>query len=564
MRSMNDQLHDSATLKRVRRIHDQLYEARLRYESKWRKLSKYINPSHGRFHEESGGREGENRNFLMDSYPVTAHKRCAAGLYSGLTSPAVQWFKLNLVDKEKSNYHTFKVWLNEVQKTMNSIYARGNTYNMLYNCDSEITQFGTCAAMMYENFNTGIWHKQYTCGEYALGTDLMGRVNKFARRMEYNAEQLIREFGMENVSKTVQNAYKNNDLNSKFRVNMLVEENIDYDPYKLEMGNFPWKSWYWEDSQQNRFLRISGYREQPFIAARWEVVADDIYGVGPGHDIIGDCMQLQKVAENEMRGVDNQNDPAMVYPSSIAYLDTRPGAKNKVPDGTVTRAYPLIDPASSRSDGMARVEDKLYGAINRGFYTDLMAMMTSRDDPRMTATEVAERHQEKLLLLGPVLEQMHSELLKPLTKRMFGICLRNGLIPPPPDGINPEEELGVDFDSLLASAQKLAAQPAIAQTLAEVGNLAGISPEVVDNFNMDKAARELADSNGAPETILRSEDEVEDLRKQRAEAQAQQQQMENAAAMATPMRESAAAARLLSETRSDDGRSVLDTLMGGM
>lgn len=563
MLSVTEQLHDSETLKRVRRLHDQLYEARLPWEPTWRRLSKYINPNRGRFHEESGSRDGENRNLLMDSYPTTAHKRCAAGLYSGLTSPATTWFKLGLVDKEKGNYHIYKMWLEEVEKVIRSLYSGSNTYNMLYSCDSEILQFGTCASMMYEDFYTGINHKIYTCGEYALGTDLMGRVNRFARKMEFNADQLVREFGKENVSKYVLNAFNNNDLKSKFRVNMLIEQDFNYDPYRLAAGNFPWKSYYWEEAEQNKFLRLSGYREQPFIASRWETIADGIYGYGPGHDVLGDCMELQRVAEQEMRGIDNQNDPAMVYPSSIAYLDTEPGAKNAVPDGTVAKAYPLIDPSANRSEGMSYKCEKLQNAISRGYYTDLMAMMTQMDNPQMTATEVAERHQEKLQLLGPVLEQLHNEQLVPLTKRAFGVCIRKQLVPPPPEGLDPEE-MDVEFISLLAAAQKLAVQPGITQTLADAGNLAGINPEVVDNLNLDKALRAIAESNGAPEVIMRSEEEVAEMRKQRAEAQAQQQDMQNAAAMAGPMRDGAEAARLLSETKNDDGRSVLDALMGGI
>ena len=563
MLSITEQLRDQDAYKRVQRLHDQLYEARLPWEPTWRRLSKYINPSHGRFHEESGSREGENRNLLMDSYPTIAHKRCAAGLYSGLTSPATTWFRLGLIDKEKGNYHIYKQWLEDVEKVMRSIYNGSNTYNMLYNCDSEITQFGTCAAMMYEDFYAGINHKKYTCGEYALGTDLMGRVNKFARRMEYNADQLVREFGKENVSKHVLNAFNSHDLKSKFRVNMLIEQNFDYDPYRLAAGNFPWKSYYWEEGERERFLRLSGYREQPFIAARWEVVSDDVYGIGPGHDVLGDCMELQRVAEQEMRGIDNQNDPAMVYPASISYLDTEPGAKNRVPDGTVAKAYPLIDPSANRSEGMRYKGEKLQNAVSRGFFTDLMAMMTQTDNPQMTATEVAERHQEKLQLLGPVLEQVHKELLQPLTKRAFGICIRNQLVPPPPEGLDPEE-MDVEFVSLLASAQKLSVQPGITQTIADAGNLAGIQPEVVDNLDLDEALRQIAESNGAPEKIIRSEEEVAEMRKQRAEAQAQQQAMQQAAAMAGPAKDGAEAARLMSETKNDDGRSVLDTLLGGI
>ena len=48
-------------------------------------------------------------------------------------------------------------------------------------------------------------------------------------------------------------------------------------------------------------------------------------------------------------------------------------------------------------------------AIKQGFFNDLFLMILS--DKNMTATEVARRHEEKLAILGPVIERQNSEML---------------------------------------------------------------------------------------------------------------------------------------------------------
>jgi len=161
------------------------------------------------------------------------------------------------------------------------------------------------------------------------------------------------------------------------------------------------------------------------------------------------------------------------------------------------------------------------------------------------------------------LEQMHNEVLAPLTKRAFEICLRNGLFPPIPMELEGQENtIKAEFISLLAQAQKAVATPAIERTLSLAGNLAGISPDVMDNLNLDDAIRKHASLTGTPESVLRDEDDVQKMRQERAAAQAQQQQLENMEQMAPALKDGVDAARLLSEINPDE-RSI-GSIMGGM
>lgn len=559
---IQNELQDREAMKRCNYLVNQLYSERSKYEPVWKQLSDYIYPMRGRFGEEEGSREGSRRDrCLVDPFPMDAVNKCSAGLHGGLTSPSKPWFELALQDKEKSDFHTVRLWLDQVHDIMMGIYAKSNTYNMLYQLYAELPQFGTAAAMMYQDYDYAIWHRSFTCGEYAGGVDSKGRVNMFARKLTLNARQMIEEFGKDKVSTSVMNAFARGDVTTRFRVNMLIERNADYDPDVLRLGNFPWKSWYWEEGEADRFLRISGYHEQPFLMPRWTVVANEVYGVGPGHNALGNCMQLQKLEKNKLHASDSEADPAMMFPVSVKKVDTRPGAKNYIPDGTQMQAYPLVPPGAKRYEGLMQLVAEKRNQISASFFNDLMIMLTMQDNPQMTAREVAAREEEKLLMLSPVLEQFHNEVLDPLTKRTFGICLRNGLLPPMPEEIK-AEELKVNFISLLAQAQRMVEMPSIEKVMGFAGSMAAINPEIIDNINFDQALRRSAEVYGAPEIILRSEDETAELRRERQAQMQAQAEAEQMAQMATPAKDMAQAAKVMAETPTQGG-NVLDDLLGG-
>ena len=552
---------DTKLLKDKRFVLEQMYQRRTSFEPTWQLLSRYIVPYRGRFHERGGSMDGERRDrYLIDPYPMDAAGKCAAGLQSGLTSPSRPWFELSLADQEKAEYHPVRQWLDDVRDVMMAIYARGNTYAMLYDIEAELCQFGTAAALMMQDYDTALWHRSYTCGEYAGGVDARGRLYSFGRRFELTAPQMVAEFGIDNVSVAVKTAYNNNDHTQRFEVEMLIVKNNEYKPELLKPGNFPWQSFYWERGNQQQFLRISGYKEQPFIMPRWTKVANCEYGYGPGHNALGNCMQLQRIEKAKLRCMDNEADPAMMFPASLKKVNRQPGANNFIPDGTQMNAYPMIPPGAKRYEGMIALSNDKRQQISATFYNDLMVMLTqAQNNPQMTAKEVAERHEEKILMLGPGLEQFHIEALDPLTLRTFGLCMRNELFPPMPEEIT-ADELKVNFVSLLAQAQKMVSLPSVQNVLGMVGNVAGIYPEAADIINIDNVIREVGVISGTPEKIMRSEDEVQQLREQRQQAQEAQMQQAQMAQGAEAAKTGAEAARLLSEVPSNTDNALDDML----
>ena len=71
----------------------------------------------------------------------------------------------------------------------------------------------------------------------------------------------------------------------------------------------------------------------------------------------------------------------------------------------------------------------------------------------MTATEVIQRNEEKMRILGPALSRLQSELLQPMILRVFNIMLRSKLFPIAPE-VLANQEIDIEYVSPMALAQR--------------------------------------------------------------------------------------------------------------
>jgi hypothetical protein len=146
-----------------------------------------------------------------------------------------------------------------------------------------------------------------------------------------------------------------------------------------------------------------------------------------------------------------------------------------------------------------------------------------QNGPQMTATEVIQRNEEKMRLLGPVLGRLQSELLKPLIDRTFALLLRKNLFRPAPEFLS-GQDIEIEYVSPLAKAQKSAELQSIMRGIEILGSLANVAP-VFDHVNMDKLVKHLMDVVGVPQKVLKSESEVQATREEKQQQEQEAQQM---------------------------------------
>lgn len=504
----------------------QLRNERESWMSHWKEISDYLLPRSGRFFVEDRNRGDKRNNNIYDSTGTRALRVLAAGMMAGMTSPARPWFRLTTSDPQLDESAAVKAWLADVTRLMQMVFAKSNTYRALHSMYEELGAFGTASAIVLADFNSVIHHYPLTTGEFAMAADHRGQINTLYREFQMTVAQVVREFGRNNCSTTVQNLFDRGALEQWVTVMQAIEPRVDRDLTKRDDRNMAWKSIYFEPGgNEDQILRESGFKEFPALCPRWAVSGGDIYGNSPAMETLGDIKQLQHEQLRKAQGIDYKTKPPLQAPTSLKSrdVDTLPGGISFVdaaaPNGGIRSAFEVNIDLSHLLNDIQDVRERIKG----GFYADLFLMLANGTNPQMTATEVAERHEEKLLMLGPVLERMHNEILDPLIEMTFSRMVEAGIVPPPPDELQ-GMELNVEFVSMLAQAQRAIATNSVDRFVGNLGAVAGIKPEVLDKFDADRWADAYADMLGIDPELIVPGEQVALIRKQRAEAaQAQQQ-----------------------------------------
>ena len=487
----------------------------------WQELSTNIQPRLGQFLVTDQNKGQKRHNNIYDSTGTRALRILAAGMMAGVTSPARPWFRLSTQDPELAEFHSVKLWLADVRRIMLDIFARSNTYRALQTVYEELGCFGTAATIPLTNFDTVIHHYPTTIGQYCVASDPEGRVNTLFREMSKTVSELVREFGWANVSITVKNLWNAGNLDAWVPILHVIEPRYDRDKSKADALNMPYRSCYFEQgSAHGEYLREGGFLRFRPLVPRWQTNANDIYGYSPGMEALGDIKQLQHEQLRKAQGIDYMTKPPLQVPTAMKgrEINQLPGGVNYI-DGSAQGGSigSLFEVRLDLNHLLADIQD-VRGRIEGAFYADLFLML-AQTDKNMTATEVAERHEEKLLMLGPVLERLHDEMLSPLVAGTFEDALRAGILPPPPP------ELGgvpvrVEFISMLAQAQRAVSTGALDRYVGTLGTVAQFKPQVLDKFDQDKWADAYADALGVdPELIISTEDATV-VREERAKQQA--------------------------------------------
>jgi hypothetical protein len=236
-------------------------------------------------------------------------------------------------------------------------------------------------------------------------------------------------------------------------------------------------------------------------------------------------------------------------------VNTSPGALNFVDSLQSDAIVPLYQ-APLDIGAVQMKENMLINDIKEGLYNSLFLALLMQDNPQMTAREVAERHEEKLLMLGPVLERIHGEYLDPVIQRVFQIAWDKGLIPEPPEELGPDVPTTIEYISILSQAQKAIGVNRLEQSIQFIGTLMAALPEarhMIKPYDIVKTYNEMI---GTPTKLFASEDEYS--------AAVQQEQQQTQMAQAAPVAESMAnAAKTIGDADMANVQQLLGGAMGG-
>jgi hypothetical protein len=542
------------------------------------KIAEYILPARGQFIADDTNKGPILNSRILDSTATQSIRTLKSGMLSGITSPSRRWFSLSTGDRDLDEQQDVKEWLDIVKRAMHDGLLKSSFYAHVQTFYGDLGAFGLGAIYIEENFEKIATFMSLPIGSYYIGVDPENNVNKFYREFALTVAQIVEKFGYDqtkskidwtNISDAVKVLYENREFEALIYIGHVIMPNDKYVPGSPISKQKKYKSYYFEmggvnarnqnpgftSVGDNKLLSENGYDYFPVLAARWEIRGQDVYDIAaPGFVCIGDCMQLQRGESKTLKAIDKTIDPPMVGPPSL-----KNQRSSILPDDityleeTQLAQFRPAHLVNFNIRDMESKQDQVRDRIRRAFYEDLFLMMANSDRKQITAREIEERHEEKLLALGPVLENLNS-VFDQLIDIFFMFMINQGLLPEPPEALD-GMDLKVEYISIMAQAQKSVGIGQIERVTSYFMNTGQMFPNILKKFNELEAADEYAAIVGISPQIIRTDEEVDEMIQAEAQAMQQQQDMANAQMAANTAKE-------LSQADTREGTALNDLMSG--
>lgn len=492
------------------------------WESHWREIAELMSPMRDDFAVIRT--PGEKRmSKIFDGTPGLASENLSSGLWGMLTNSSNKWFELRTADEDLNESQGVREWLEAATTRMMVAFAAGGQrfYTRVVDLYSDLVHFGTGVFYVDEDMaGRGLHFSCRYLGECYIAENARERVDTVFRKHRMTARQALQKFGERLGPKLRAVAERSPEQMVDLLHVVLPAEEHDGALPKTPPG---WPAWGYASVylslEDCNVLEERGYHEFPYQVPRWSQRSRSVYGDSPAMLALPDAKMLNQMSRTTIVGAQKAVDPPLLAPDEGSLrgvrISTRSGGLiygGMDPQGR--RLFDTLEPKGALGLGL-EMEEQRRQAVREAFYASLLMLVSQ---PGRTATEVLALQEEKMRLMGPHLGRVQSEFLDPLIERVFGLLMRAGQIPPPPDELD-GQRVEVEYVSPMARAQKASEAHAVARTLEIAGPMAQLHPEVFDNFDLDAMVRLAGNAYGLPATMLRDPRAVEQMRQQRQQMQ---------------------------------------------
>lgn len=537
----------------------------------WREIADYVLPRRYRWliTPNQWNRGSPINQRIINNCCTVALRNLASGMMSGITSPSRPWFRLDVNDPTVAENDEARLWLADSTSRMLRVMAQSNYYTAKAMQYVDLGCFGTAPMIIYEDLgkpDSRVIRCFNPCaGEYYCSAGPNFTVDTLYRKFVMTIDQVVREFGFNQCSPDTKAAWMKggSSLEREIIIGHAIEPNPDFiqdggPSNKLGVpASFQYQEVFWEwGNTQTDVLRVKGFFDQPFSVPRWDTNGNDPYGRSPVMDALGDTKSLQVMEKRSAQGVDKmvnppmmasvamKNQPASLISGDVTYV---PDIANGVGFKPVFEARIPVEEIDKK---IAKAEQRIKDTL----YNDLFLMISQLDTVR-TATEIDARKEEKLMMLGPVLERFNGESLSPDIVRIYRIMMRNGLFAPVPQSLRYAVVQPI-YISALADLQRATITTSIERFASFVGSLTGVDASAPDKVNFDNMIDEYGTALRVPPKIVNTGRALAAVRQARAQHDQQAQQIQASQAAVQ-------GAQTLSQTDVGGGQNALQMMLQG-
>ena len=505
----------------VRRF-EKMKASRANWDSHWLEIAKLVLPRKDDVFTTSKFMVGGEKktNTLFDASAVHANELLASALHSMLTNPTTTWFDYSTGDADLDKHDKVRLWLQKATQQTHQVLNQSNFQTEIHETYLDLGSFGTSLMFIEEDKENIVRFQSRPIYESHIDENEKGSVDTVYRCFKWNLRKIIQKWGEGVLDDDLLRMAKK-DPDKEFSIIHAVFPRNSFDIKKLNKKNKKIASVYILE-EKRLTLEESGFNEFPYLVPRWTKISGEMYGRSPSMKALPDIKMINEMMKVHIRSAQKVVDPPLLVDDDGVLLPIRtfPGSINYKRAGTKGVIEPLL--TGGRLDISFEMMRDLRNRIQEAFFIDQLQL---NEGPQMTATEVAQRTEEKLRLLAPILARQHFELLRPLIDRVFGIMLRKNMFDEAPEILR-GKNIQVRYSSQVAKAQRLTDSTSLIRAMEIISPVIQTQPNVIDNIDGDEAVVEVFKMFGVPQEILRDAQEVQDMRDARVEAQ--QQAAENA------------------------------------
>lgn len=499
-----------------------LADSRRGWEAHWQELGEMLLPQRADFlpSQTAGGKRMERQ---FDSVPLQAVRALAASIDGLLKPRSSRWFGLKPDDPDLEGDDAVKAWLDHVEDRLYGALTAPQSRFIQRTAEVELdlVVFGTgCLYVGERPGHGGVTFRSHHLRNVLVAENADGDIDTVFRGFALTARQATEQFGRERIGRAVTAALAQGEVDRVFRFLHIVQPRPDFDPRRLDARALPFASIY-VDEESCEIVAEGGYHEFPYVVPRWETAADEIYGRSPGMLALPDVKTLNQMGKTILRAGHKVVDPPLLVPDDgiTAGPRTYPGGITSY-DASILRNLggrsPIIPLETGANIPLGReMQNDVREQVWSAFFRNVLQL--PMPGPRMTATEILERREEFLRIIGPTFGRLEAEYTAPLIERVFRVMLRGGHFAPMPDILGGRQVHFV-YASPIAKAQRRIEAAALRKTLDDMGPLLSARPDLLDHLDHEQILHDVADANGVPARWLRARCEVD--RRRRASAAA--------------------------------------------
>mgnify|MGYP001582879684 CR=1 FL=1 len=515
---MNDLAQD------LLRKHAALAQKRRMWEPLWQDVADFIIPIRENIdnNRDVGFKFGDK---IFDGTAVWACKLMVDGLHGYLLSPAIQWFKLAMENKDLDALHEIRIWLQGAEETIYKTFNRSGFYDNAWMFLYDGCSIGTaCMYMEYDPVLRGVVYETIHPGEIFIEDDIYGNVDTVHRVRNLTAKQAEELFGYDSLPQHVKDLLKTNPYKEEEWLHCVYPRK-NWDKSSLLSVKKKYAS-AWLNKSTGTVVKESGYEMFPYAVWRFYKSGKEANGRSPAMYALQDVKGSNVMSKTLLGAAQMSVDPPLNIPAElIGKVEWRPRGYNYFAsaDRQVSTINTNINYPIGRDSAEAKQE-----MIEKHFFVDFFLMLANAER-QMTATEVMEKQGEKAIILGASISRLNRESISRTIDLTFDILFRKGIIQPPPFDVEETDgNIQIEYLGPLAQAQKrMFSTQGIKAGIEVAAPIFQLFPETMDLIDADAATGLLLRGYGFPEQGFNEEAKVKNIRDGRRKAKEEQAMAES-------------------------------------